>query len=95
METAQSEAERGRQNARRLEDELMKAKKAVEKDRTRNSPAPLSNREEEMQLEITQLMVSKSCRHCCRTLMFVSLDDSALLDMQPRTQNACPCKMHA
>lgn len=68
METAQSEAEKTRQSARRLEDELVKAKKAVEKDRAKNSPAPLSHREQELQIEITQLMVSQSCVRWRRTL---------------------------
>lgn len=62
METAESEAEKVRQSARRLEDEVAKAKKAAEKDLVQNAPASSapSDREEELQTEIKQLMVG-SC----------------------------------
>ena len=62
MEAAESEAEKVRQSARRLEDEVAKAKKAADKDLAKNAPASSapSHREEELQIEIKQLMVG-SC----------------------------------
>jgi len=66
MEAAESEAEKVRQSARRLEDEVAKAKKAADKDLAKNAPASSapSHREEELQIEIKQLMTILRCSTC-------------------------------